>query len=82
MSGQLEYPKHSDQPDHPEDCEGHRLILAILVRHHWRFGGDFLLLFRHNGSEGNEVGDDGDQVYHVHDVSAELHFTRAGEESH
>ena len=35
-----------------------------------------------DGGQGDEVGDDGHQVYHVHDVPAELHFTGARKESH
>ena len=78
MAAELEYSEDSHQSNHSKDGQGHCLVLAILIRHHRRLWSNLFLLFCYNGGQGDEVGDDGHQVYHVHDVSAKLHFTGAG----
>ena len=81
MSGQLEYSKHSHKSDHSEDGQGHGLV-GLLVWHHRRLGRDHLLLLGHDGGQGDEVGDDGNEVDHVHNVFTELHFARTGQKPH
>lgn len=41
-----------------------------------------VLFFGHHGREGDEIRNDGDNVYNVHDVAEEVHFARAGEKPH
>ena len=81
MAGELEDSEHSDQSDDPEDGERHGLVVALLVGRHGRLGRDDLLLFGHDRGQGDEVGDDGDQVDHVHDVLGEDVLGGAREEA-
>ena len=81
MAGELEDSEHSDQSDDPEDGERHGLVVALLVGRHGRLGRDDLLLLGHDRGQGDEVGDDGDQVDHVHDVLGEDVLGGAREEA-
>lgn len=38
VPGQLKYPEHSDQSDHPEYRQGHGLVRALVLRAYRRLG--------------------------------------------
>lgn len=81
MSGQLEYSKHSHESDHSEDGQGHGLV-CLLVGHDRRLRRYDLLLLGHDGGEGDEVRDDGNEVDHVHNVFTELHLAWTRQKPH
>lgn len=79
MSRKLKYPKNSHQPDHAEDGEWHGLIGELLLSADRRQGQEHQIIFlRHDGRQGDEVGNDGNDVDYVHHVAqeAELSGTR------
>ena len=82
MPRELEDSEHSDQSDDPEDGERHGLVVALLVGRDGRARRYHLLLLRHDGGQRDEVGDDGHQVDHVHDVLGEDVLGGAGQEPH
>lgn len=81
MSRKLKYPKNSHQPDHAEDGERHGLIGELLLRADRRQRQEHqVLLLRHDGRQGDEVGNDGNDVDDVHHVAEEAELVGARDE--
>ena len=83
MSGKLEYPEHSDEPDHSEYRQGHRLVRTLVLRAYRRlwFIRHFLLL-GHHGTKRDKIRNDGDDIDEIHYITEEVQLIWTGEEAH
>lgn len=68
VPGELEDAKHPHQTDDPQDGKGHGLLTALLLRQ--------------VRAQGDEIRQDGHDVYDVHDVLEEVCFAWARKAAH
>lgn len=82
MAGQLEDTEHTDESNDPQDGQAHGLVGGLVLRRHRRPRQvQGILFFSDDGSQGDEVWDDGYNVDDIHYISEEVELVRARQES-
>lgn len=83
MAGQLEDPEHAHQADDAQDGKAHGLVRGLVLRADGRLGQVHRILFlSYHGGQGDEVGDNGDDVDDIHHVAEEVKFIGTSQEAH
>lgn len=83
MTRQLEDTEYAHQPNDTQDGQAHGLVGRFVLRRDRRaWQVQFILFFSHNGRERDEVRNNSDNIYYVHDVSKEIELVRTSKKPH